>query len=453
MMKIMDNPFLQTKKFLDSQERDGISQDLSTIIREPRLDMEKQLDSLLSTMKTANRDILVEEMSEVLKLITNKVEELEIESEKRYRKMVQHQTGDFNKFYQNEENFINDVELCKKIFHHFLKSFGIYWPNPKLKKILHSHDLYKRIDRFAIYTKGKHYSEKQKELIFCLEQIMIRFAGLCESEKIKHNLPVPIAEKTGYNTPPELPPPSSAITGIKPNKAEHIIRSITLKSESQNEKLFSKENEQNFEPIVNYQTSTIDDEELCKSNVQKPTGFIEVYCKLNGKQPQYNDLGVLKKAWNSEHIYTCKVLKYAGEGRGKKRIIAKQRAAANLIKTIITRQKRGKLAPELKPLNLEQQELAIMLMSEYLPFDEDLDLLSQEESQRAPIYTPLINTPGNHIRCKALGLNAVGYGKNKDIAKRMSAKLILDKYQDIKEQKKKEQKLKIASKSDNAIDK
>lgn len=49
-----------------------------------------------------------------------------------------------------------------------------------------------------------------------------------------------------------------------------------------------------------------------------------------------------------------------------------------------------------------------MLMSEYLPFDVELESLSQEEYQRSPIYTPLLNTSGNQIRCKALGMNAVG---------------------------------------------
>ncbi|CAH1399226.1 unnamed protein product [Nezara viridula] len=436
MSKKMDNSFLQTRRLFGSKEGDENPTDLTMIIREPQLDMEERLDILFSTMKTANKDILVQEMSEILKLITAKVKDLEIVSEERYRKSMQQQTGDFNKFYETEENFFKNMELCKRMFNLFLKSLERYWPNPNLKKILHSNDLYKRIEQFAIYTKGKHYSEQQKELIFCLEQIMIRFAGLCEAEKIKHNLPVPEIEKTGgYNTPPELPPPSSAITGMKPKKAEHILRNTILKPESEKEKIFAKENEQDFEPIVDDKTSKIDDDELFK-NIEKPTAFVEVYCKINGLKPQYSDLGVLKTTWISEHIYTCKVLKYAGEGRGKKRVIAKQRAAANLIKTVIMRQKRGKLAPELKPLNFDQLERAVMLMSEYLPFDEELESLSKEEYQRSPIYTPLLNTTGNHIRCKALGLNAVGYGKNKDIAKRMSAKLILDKYQEIKEQKK-----------------
>lgn len=56
----------------------------------------------------------------------------------------------------------------------------------------------------------------------------------------------------------------------------------------------------------------VNDEELWKRNIEKPTAFVDVYCKINGLKPQYNDLGVLKTAWNSEHIYTCKVLKYAG---------------------------------------------------------------------------------------------------------------------------------------------
>lgn len=80
---------------------------------------------------------------------------------------VQQHTGDFNKFCENEETFFINIEVCKRLFNLFLKSFGRYWPNPKLKKILHSNDLCKSfVKLFIIYWSIKVFEFKNISDIF-----------------------------------------------------------------------------------------------------------------------------------------------------------------------------------------------------------------------------------------------------------------------------------------------
>lgn len=52
--------------------------------------------------------------------------------------------------------------------------------------------------------------------------------------------------------------------------------------------------------------------------------------------------------------------------------------------------------------------LAIRVMSEFLDFEKELMKISNEEYHRLPFFTPMVNTSGNHVRCKALGYNTIG---------------------------------------------
>ncbi|KAK9512676.1 hypothetical protein O3M35_001050 [Rhynocoris fuscipes] len=167
-----------------------------------------------------------------------------------------------------------------------------------------------------------------------------------------------------------------------------------------------------------------------------PTSFLEAFASKRGLTLQFADISFKSTPFVKEYIVSCKLDTMGAEGKGRTKIIARETAASELIRLMLGKMKRSQMPPQIGSFTDQEKKLSLLLSCEFINYEKQLNnLVSGMNTTRTPQYAPIFNTPPGQFsfRCKALGYNAVGTGRTKEIAKRMGAKLLMDRIEDQRE--------------------
>uniref|UniRef100_T1HVN3 DRBM domain-containing protein n=1 Tax=Rhodnius prolixus TaxID=13249 RepID=T1HVN3_RHOPR len=164
--------------------------------------------------------------------------------------------------------------------------------------------------------------------------------------------------------------------------------------------------------------------------------FLQNLAQKNNLSLHYSQVPNQIKPFSKEPYIACRFHTIGAESKGKNVLMAKQAASAQVLATLLVKQKNGTLPEEIGYLDLAERELALSLACEHINYEEILNtMVSKLNTNRTPQYSPIFNVPNGQFsyRCKAVGFNGVGTGRTKEIAKRIAAKLVIEKIQEQKE--------------------
>lgn len=136
---------------------------------------------------TLNEKCLRQEMSDILEMLACYMQDIEMSAKSRRVKRINNITGDYEQFCKGEKRFLRRLDYGKCIMQTITDSLKVI-PNSSSGRVPAS-ELYSRIGRFVEDASGST-SENIQEMSFYLAELMVRFARICDTEGVKHNLPI-----------------------------------------------------------------------------------------------------------------------------------------------------------------------------------------------------------------------------------------------------------------------
>ncbi|XP_014246082.1 uncharacterized protein LOC106664664 [Cimex lectularius] len=352
-----------------------------------------------------NKALLYMEMELTVNELDRFVKDVEAQAKLRRFKRRTYSRGDWKEFRQKEQDFAEKLELGKIVMKKLLDAVTCD-PDPILDEPL---------DEMLSVSSKLGYMRQEidpmRQLAVIGTHVMERFARILEEEGVDHDFPVP--------------------KKVKPRKIfRRMIKAESYVKPSVPEKIV-EQHETQFKDPNNIEDSTIS---FIKDEMfQAPASFLREYAKRADLLLEYKEVSEVKNPWITQYVYSCTLDQISAEGKGKRKSAAKQDAAAHVIRIMLNKIRRGALPQSMPVLSSEERELGLMLSCETVEYGNELQAVCSAENARPPFFIPLIQSSGNAVRCKALGFNAVGYGRTKEIASRMAAKLVLDQIRDEQE--------------------
>ncbi|KAF6206683.1 hypothetical protein GE061_017919 [Apolygus lucorum] len=396
----------ETSSTVDTEEygyEDEIREFLK-LAEESKVNLEAWKKASLSTR--SNRELLREEMQTTIDEVREFVKQMEEQAKMRKFRRRTYGNGEWTKLVAKEKYFMDAIHIGEEVMKKLIDALTVF-PEPIIPEPLHS-----LTDIHAMIQNEKDSTRK-----IALEgyELITRFAKLLDGEGITHNYPVSKA----------------------PEKLKLFRRVITDEEPETTTERSSRKAHQ-VKSIDSKHTSIVGGSQF-EDATSSPGAFLRDYAGRNEMEPIYKEISAVKTVWQQEYISTCKLGKIVGEGKSKRRSVSKQIAAAHVLRQILSKTKRNSLPEDMTPLTESEMKDVLNLTCEFIEYGSELQAICSQENARPPIYTPLLtkpasaSTPHVEMRCKALGFNAVGYGRDREIAKRMAAKLVLDQLTDDRE--------------------
>jgi len=364
-----------------------------------------------------NETALAEEMETTFKEMELFIRGLENEARRRKQMKNDHKIGDWSKFMAKEKEFKSKLENGRQIVDGVLKAM-VLEPEPTIPSksaLTTSSSSLKLGEESTLSSKSALRIRTMGDAFMTLVK---RFAYFLEDEGIPHNYPVPPKPITPmYRGMQYKPPPRRPLLPILEEQPSVIWSDLKTLPRTKR-----PETPQSVQTDMKSQVSSLLDDEVASAG-----GFLKEYAERDSLFLEFKEVSATKTVWQQEYVYSCTLDSIRAEGRGRRRSLAKQDAASQILRILISKQKKGKLPENFTPFTTEELEAANEFLCEVINFDDQLNEICEEENQRPPIFTPILNTIGNAVRCKALGFNAVGRGRTKLIARRLAAKKILEK--------------------------
>lgn len=364
----------------------------------------------ISALKKDNNSSLAEEMENTASELEVFVEDLEnaIRIKKFRRESLGSDVYDSCKTISTDIN--EKIELGTYVMERVVELLGIR--NKKNDLAQESSNDTVSYNKETSFDKDRQKAkERIDKLSDHMKELLARFARILDEEGINHKYPVPKL------APQPLPIPAYELREPK--------EYIASKEEARKKELpVAKDLKKAASTTITRSSKSKIRGDI--SNVRSPVQFLEEYALLANQNVELTQVSARRTAWYLEYIYSCKIFNIVGEGRGKSKEHAKQEAASQVISTIISRQNRGFLTPEMPSLTTKQMDFGISLLCEAIDYEEELLEICAKESHRPPIFTVMTKGKIYIVRCNALNVSAVAKARTRSLARRMAAKNIIN---------------------------